>query len=91
LALASVRVDRLPIGTELVVRILRTSTGALRCRTSIVKFEPGKDPFESSIAQHMDDRSMRFADLAHDLQRFGCENMANAAIAQLDAGAGKRL
>jgi hypothetical protein len=91
LALASVRVDRLPIGTELVVRILRTSTGALRCRTSIVKFEPGKDPFESSIAQHMDDRSMRFADLAQDLQRFGCENMANAAIAQLDAGAGKRL
>lgn len=91
LALASVRVDRLPIGTELVVRILRTSTGALRCRTSIVKFEPGKDPFESAIAQHMDDRSMRFADLAQDLQRFGCENMANAAIAQLDAGAGKRL
>ena len=91
LALASVRVDRLPIGTELVVRILRTSTGALRCRTSIVKFEPGKDPFESSIAQHMDDRSMRFVDLAQDLQRFGCENMANAAIAQLDAGAGKRL
>ena len=91
LVLASTRVDRLPIGTELVIRILRTSTGALRCRTSVVKFEPGKDPFEHSVAQTLDDRSMRFADLALDLQRFGCDNMANAAIAQLDAGAGKRL
>lgn len=91
LALASTRVDRLPIGTELVIRILRTSTGALRCRTSVVKFEPGKDPFADSIAQHLDDRSMRFADLALDLQRFGGENMANAAIAQLDAGAGKQM
>ena len=91
LVLASTRVDRLPIGTELVIRILRTSTGALRCRTSVVKFAPGKDPFEHSVAQTLDDRSMRFADLALDLQRFGCENMANAAIAQLDAGAGKRL
>jgi hypothetical protein len=91
LVLASTRVDRLPIGTELVIRILRTSTGALRCRTAVVKFEPGKDPFENSVAQTLDDRSMRFADLALDLQRFGCENMANAAIAQLDAGAGKRL
>ena len=91
LVLTSTRIDRLPIGTELVIRILRTSTGALRCRTAVVKFEPGKDPFEHSVAQTLDDRSMRFADLALDLQRFGCENMANAAIAQLDAGAGKRL
>lgn len=91
LVLASTRVDRLPIGTELVIRILRTSTGALRCRTSVVKFEPGKDPFEHSVAQHLDDRSMKFADLALDLQRFGCENLANAACAALDAGAGKRM
>lgn len=91
LILASTRVDRLPIGTELVIRILRTSTGALRCRTAVVKFEPGKDPFEHSVAQHLDDRSMKFADLALDLQRFGCENLANAACAALDAGAGKRM
>ena len=91
LALASFRVDRLPIGTELVVRVLKTSTGAYRCRVDIAKFAPGVDMLAGAVSTPIDDRSMKFADLALDLQRFGGENLANAAITALDAGAGKQM
>ncbi len=91
LKLAGTRIDRLPIGTELVIRVLKTSTGAYRCRVHVARFEAGRDLLDGVHAHQLDDRSMKFADLALDLQRFGGENLAQAAITQLDAGAGKRM
>lgn len=73
---------KVPEGTEVALRILRTSTGRWRVRVEI-----GRD----KAVEALGDRVMPLDDVLVDLHVFASENMAAAVLRQQAAGAGRRL